>query len=178
MWQGYSTLQAAPQQPTHGGRSSSWPASISMRPRGTTPCCAMLSAGSQVHLTLTLLWNRCTAIFVTFAAAPEMLHSWVAWMMTNYQGFWMRALAFACFSSLLSVEPHSCSFLPASCPCRDSLTVSLGNFHSLPQTELLLCIKCQQCTFFHTISRPVRDQILSAPNHTSRCHQSRQSSAV
>ncbi len=75
----------------------------------------MLSADSQVLLTLTftLLCN----VVVTDAAAPESLHSWVAWMVTNYQGFWMRALAFDLFSSLPSVEPHSCSFLCASCPC-------------------------------------------------------------
>ncbi len=63
----------------------------------------MLSADNQVLLPLTIACN----VFVTFAAAPEMLHSRVACVMTNYQGFCMRALAFnsslPCFMSNLTL---------------------------------------------------------------------------
>ncbi len=50
----------------------------------------MLSADSQVLLTLTPTLTLLCNVSVTDVAAPEMLHPWVAWMMTNCQGVWMR----------------------------------------------------------------------------------------
>ena len=50
----------------------------------------MLSADSQVLLTLTPTLTLLCNVSVTVVAAPEMLHPWVAWMMTNCQGVWTR----------------------------------------------------------------------------------------